>query len=287
MDKDKQLTKVKATPPAKRGRVLQARAKELSPLALIAAAVREHLPMETIERLAALHDKALAAQAKHEFFDALGKFQSEIEPIVKTRFVKNKPDKQEEYGVVRFRYASIDIIVEKVKKQLKDNGFSYTFKDRHEDQFLPVDCILHHVGGHDEVATFYSPIMSAEDRKMLGMSAPQAINSALSYGRRCSFIAVTGIMTADPDMDSRPLDAEGATEPQSIDQAQASKKQAAGTTETIQKVYDDIMALIDQKCSGKAGANFESTAKKHYDADRKDLLVALRDSLKKMRQGSK
>jgi len=270
-------------------KALQARSKELSPLALIAVAVREHLPMETIERLTALYDKALARQAEHEFNDAMRAFQSELLPVVKTKVVPNKRERVEADGwdPVRFRYAPIEKIAVMIQKGRDEHGFSYAFDaGDYKDSKMPVYCDIHHKGGHEKRTTFWSPV-SFEAGKTLGQSPAQVVNGAITFGRRVALIMGFGIMTADPEAEGDHQVPSEAQEPKSVEEAQAGKKQAAGTKETKDQVFEDVTKLIEEKCSGKAAQSFIAIANKHYEADRKDLLVALRDSLKKMRQGAK
>ena len=53
-----------------------ARSVELSPMQLIGQAIDRGMPVETIERLMALRDKAVAELARNEFFDSMARMQA-------------------------------------------------------------------------------------------------------------------------------------------------------------------------------------------------------------------
>src|ERR1700710_2694941 len=87
----------------------------------ISQALAANAPVETLERLFALHKEVNAEKARAAFTDALATFQSEAPIIEKTKKVFSKE------GKLRYVFAPIDSIVEQIKKPLASNGFSYTF----------------------------------------------------------------------------------------------------------------------------------------------------------------
>src|SRR5690606_5096862 len=89
---------------------------------------------------------------------------------------------------------------------LKRHGLSYSWDVVQGEQALIVTCILRHVGGHEERASFPVPIDTSAR-----MSAAQANGAALTYGRRQSLIAVLGLTTADDDVDGADVGAPSAT----------------------------------------------------------------------------
>ena len=74
--------------------------------ALLSQAVAAGASIDTLERLMALRESMLAEKAKEAFNIAMAAFQAECPVIVKTKGVKTKN------GVVAYRYAPIDSIVE-------------------------------------------------------------------------------------------------------------------------------------------------------------------------------
>jgi hypothetical protein len=288
----KPMRRKPAASPAKRQPRTAPAARDVTPLALIARAVNSGMPVETIERLTLLWEKGVAQQAKHEYFDAFSRLQAKLPIIGRTRTVNNKASTAKEHGKVRFRYAPVEQIVGEVAPLLGEEGFSYSFKPaqpRAVDgvHWLDVPCTLHHRGGHEETATFPSPVASAAERQTLGWTFAQAITSAQTYGRRNAFIAVVGIMTADPEGTPG---VEPGDEPEGDVRAASETAAAAGaapTQEQLQAAYQKVQGLVAEKARGKAADTFLATASKHLQAGRVDLLDAMAASLAGMRQGTK
>lgn len=129
--------------------------------------------------------------AKEQFFIALAKLQKETPTIKKTIQVFSKD------GSPRYKYASLETIIEQVKTPLESNGFSYTLKTKQTDKLMTIICEAHHIFGHTEHTEITVPI---GDTKF--MSAAQEIGTANSYAKRYSFCNSFGIMTGDEDTDA-------------------------------------------------------------------------------------
>lgn len=284
-EKSKELAVVKPREVAKRAR--PAGTVAVNPQSLLLAAVKGKTSPEGIRAIMEMRRELVEEQAKREYYDALGEFQRELEPIIKTKVVKNRQDKIDagEADEVRFRYAPIEKIAKAIQQGCDRHGFSYSFdSEDFKDAKVRVCCIIHHVGGYETRHWFPSPVLFEAGAK-IGQNPSQVMNGAITFGRRVSLVMGFGIMTADPDPEGNPLPV--AVEPKSTTETQAEKKKPAGTSDGIDSVFEEVTKLIESKCSGKAAANFIATAHKHYDANRKDLLVALRTSLKGMKQGAR
>lgn len=287
------LVRRKGGPPA-RPRSRARGSREFSPVQLISQAIDRGLDMGSIERLAALRDRVVAEQAKHEYFDALRQLQAKLQPISRTRAVKNKRERVEAgESVVRFRYAPIEKIVPVLQPLEEEFGFSHTFgageiKGTSEGGLIPVSCIIHHVGGHEETTWFPSPIFYA-DGKAIGQSKAQTVNSAISFGRRVALLLGYGVVTADPDPEG--TEAERAEEegqgPRSVEETQGDGESPEASDEELRHAYDKVQKLIAAKCKGKAADTFKATASKHLQKGRADLLLAMAKSLDSMRQGTR
>jgi len=166
------------------------------PESLIAMAITEKLPVETMERLLAMRTQLKQEKARESFFDALAKFQSKCPVIPKTKIARNKD------GSVRYRYAPLEDIIERVGPILKRHGFSYTLEPIKEENMIGTVCTLHHREGHSENARFVVPI---DDNPYMTMS--QRYASTLTFTSKYSFCAVTGILTGDDeaDVDTAPV----------------------------------------------------------------------------------
>lgn len=161
---------------------------------LIAKAIEHNLPVETMERLLAMRAQLKAEAAREAFFRDLSGFQGEVPVIRKSRSVKNRDGKS-----IRYRYASLEDIVQQVNPLLQKWGFSYTVRSRVEagpPREMIAETHLHHRGGHTEISEFRVPI--GEGGRM---NASQEMGSASTYAKRYSFCNATGILTSDDDDD--------------------------------------------------------------------------------------
>lgn len=181
---------------------------------LLQAAVDRGLPVETLERLQALHERVSDRAAATEFARDLAAFQQKCPPIAKKSTAKVTTKSGVQYT---YRYAELDQIARTIAPFLAELGLSYTWDSDLRDKILHCACTLRHVNGHSIKATFSAPVESAA-----GMSEQQKHAAALTYARRQSLIQVLGLTTTEPDTDG--------ANPEPITQQQA----------------DDLRALIQE-----------------------------------------
>jgi len=158
---------------------------------LIQQAIEKGSPVETMERLFDLQEKAKASQAREAFVVALAEFQSKCPVISKTVKVNNKD------GTLRYQYAPLSSIVSQVKTILADNGLSYTWEVENKTGFIKATIKATHKFGHSEVSSFEIPIDSEGY-----MTAPQKYASALTFAKRYTLCNVFGISTGEEDTDA-------------------------------------------------------------------------------------
>ena len=157
----------------------------------ITQAIQSKLPVETMERLFALHKEVKAERAKEAFVVALSNFQGTVPVIKKTKKVLNKD------STLRYMYAPMDSVIEQIKKPLSGNGLSYNWDSTREEKHIKVICKLIHINGHSEKSTFDIPIVDSQF-----MTSPQSYATAQSYAKRYTLLNVLGIGTADEDTDA-------------------------------------------------------------------------------------
>jgi hypothetical protein len=169
--------------------------REVNPEALIALAIEKGLDVESLGKLLSMRRELKEEMAREAYHRDLARFQSMCPIIVKTAIVYNRDRR-----TVRYKYAPLEDILEQVKELLAECGFSYSF-----DQVLTgpppsqeITCTLTHVSGHQQRSTFRSPIATDDY-----MNETQHYASAITYGKRYTFIGVTGIVTADMDDDAQ------------------------------------------------------------------------------------
>jgi hypothetical protein len=144
----------------------------------------------TLEKLIALKEQIKKEIAKNEFFKALHGFQSELQPIKRSNVVYNKD------GSIRYKYATFDDIVKAIQPLLKKYGLTFHFKPEYdkENQTITVHCIITHVLGHQEVATFKAPLTPSDKMQFM-----QAYGSILTYAKRYSLSLALGLATEEDE----------------------------------------------------------------------------------------
>jgi len=165
------------------------KAAENTILDLIRTAV-EKGDTATLEKLIDLKEKIKKEIAKNEFFKALHGFQSELQPIKRSNVVYNRD------GSIRYKYATFDDIVKAIQPLLKKYGLTFHFKPEYdkENQTITVHCIITHVLGHQEVATFKAPLTSSDKMQFM-----QAYGSILTYAKRYSLSLALGLATEEDE----------------------------------------------------------------------------------------
>lgn len=160
---------------------------------MIQQAIDKGLPVETMERLLAMHKELKADAAKEAFDDAMAKLQGEMPVIQKTKSIKDKS------GAERYKYAPIDAIITQTKEYIAKHGFSYAVTTEQSEVVGEVKaiCTVKHRMGHAEHSTFRVPIDNGSF-----MSAPQKVAAALTFAKRYAFCNAFGIITGDEDNDA-------------------------------------------------------------------------------------
>jgi len=186
MSKDKSLT---VSPATKVEQLTDEKVENLLELA-----VREKVPVETMEKLLAMRRELKAEFAKQEFDKAMAKFQKDCPTIEKKKQVNNKD------GTPRYKYAPLDSIIKQVKEIIYKNGFSYTIDTDVDDKSVTAICKVTHKEGHSEISKFKVPIDPGSF-----MNEQQKFASALTFAKRYTFCNSFGILTGDEDDDSNSM----------------------------------------------------------------------------------
>ena len=156
----------------------------------ISQAIKSNVPVETLERLLAMRKELKAEKAKEAFISAMATFQKKCPIIKKSKIVLGKN------GKVRYKYATLDNIVEQVGEKIAENNLSYTIKVNSDDKMLTATVIISHMAGHSEKSEFSVPI-SNEDY----MTDVQKYGARATFAKRYAFINAFGILTGDEDTD--------------------------------------------------------------------------------------
>jgi DNA-binding transcriptional regulator YiaG len=201
------MTTINKKTPAVEAEVL-AQSKEIIPQentivnfnveSLMAKAIEHGLSPETMEKFLAMRMQLKQEWAKEQYNKAMALFQSECPTIVKTKGVKTKS------GIVAYKYAPIESIVEQVKPYLQKNGFSYSTGMEVLPDGVRVVCKVTHIDGHSEESAMQVPLGTKTEI----MSQSQVTAAASTFAKRYAFCNAFGILTGDEDTDARPQEKE-------------------------------------------------------------------------------
>lgn len=163
---------------------------------LIRQAIDKNVPVETMEKLLAMRREMKAEYAKAQYDAAMAAFQAECPTIKKTKEVKTKA------GIVAYRYAPIESIVEQVKPALQKHGFSYSTRMELMPAGVKAVVRVTHEAGHSEESPMEVPFGTKTDI----MSQSQVAAAASTFAKRYAFLNAFGILTGDEDNDARPME---------------------------------------------------------------------------------
>lgn len=171
------------------------------PASLVRFAIDRGVDVAVLERLVALQERVTERNARAAFFEAVASFQEECPEVRKSGKAKiaTKSGGQYEYN-----FAPLEEITRTIRPVLRRHGLSYSWDVSDGERSLTVTCVLRHIEGHEERASF--PVPTDTDAKM---SAAQKNGAALTYGKRQSLTSVLGLTTADADSDAAPKRPQG------------------------------------------------------------------------------
>lgn len=176
-------------------------ARDESPLAAMLAnptALKE-MPVETVERLFALHERAEANRAKRAFAVAFNAVQADLEPV--QRAARNT-----QTGSMYARAEDVSRMLDPIIVQ---HGFSRSISAGSTDAegMVRFELKLRHIGGHEETHHLDAPI---DDRGMKGSPTKTQLHglaSSFTYCERHLLCKVFGVhLTADTDGNPRDLE---------------------------------------------------------------------------------
>lgn len=203
---------------------------------LIEIAIKQQVPVETMERLLAMRRELKAEFAKAAFDRDMARFQGECPVIGKNRMARDESKNKDLY-----KYAPLDSIVEQVKDLLQKYGFSYAFKTVNTAESVKVTCIAKHREGHAEESTMETTLAT---RTQI-MSGPQQTASTVTFNKRYAFCNAFGIMTGDEDTDAQELPS--APTKEYAKPVQTTAKEVATTFPPSKSQLDLIRQLCEKK----------------------------------------
>lgn len=162
-------------------------AHHMDAMTLVGQAVANGAQVEQVDKLIELVKFNDDREALRAFNRAFTDAQKEFPNVKKTKQAHNS------------KYAPLDEEVRQMKPVLSAHGFSFRHEvSENDNNSITVRCILAHRDGHSESATLTGPADNSGKKNSI-----QAIGSSVTYLRRYTFEAVTGLVTTDQDDDAQ------------------------------------------------------------------------------------
>lgn len=177
-----------------------------NPMQMLAVAVQQGMPIDTLRELMTLKREWEADEARKMFNEAFAAFKAEAIVIVKNTEIKDGPLKGK-------KHANLFDVVNAVTPHLSAHGLTISWKlTKDEKDWMEVTCTLRHVGGHSE-----SVSMGSGPDTGPGRNSIQARGSAKAYLERYTATGILGLAAKDADDDGKKAGSEFITEKQAAD----------------------------------------------------------------------
>lgn len=165
--------------------------QEMTPYAMIMAAVSGNADLDKVEKLLALQERWEANEARKAYAKAFAIAQANILPVVKKKF--NQQTKS--------NYAELANIIETAQPIYTKEGFSVTFNegDSPKEGHARVLADVLHSQGHKEQYHLDVPLDGTGIKGNANMTPIHGKASSVSYGKKYLLCMIWNIPTADND----------------------------------------------------------------------------------------
>ena len=172
-------------------------------VSLVQMAIQKNYDPAFIEKMMDLQERNDTKVAKQAYIGAMAEFKANLPTVI-----KDKENKQ--YSSM---YVSESALLNTINPELSKHGLSATFSfPETEGNTMKVTCTITHKAGYGESVTLPGPIDTSGSKNPL-----QQVKSTVTYLRKATFEAITGIATSDPIADDDG-NSSGSVEYISIDQ---------------------------------------------------------------------
>lgn len=224
-----------------------------TPGELLRIAVSQGADMDKLERLIALQERWLAAEAKRAFDDAKTKFGA-----FAVQVAKDKDNSQYES-----RYTSLGNLVNTVTPFLAKCDLNADW-EIDQSSGIKVTCILAHRLGHSKRVSLTVPPDTSGAKNTL-----QQIKSSITYAKVCTFESVCGLASTDANVDDDGNGSKGGGNRIAPERIREHRDRLA-TAKTVIELQDFFKAAYSE-----ASAANDAAAQKVYinakDARKKEL----------------
>ena len=156
-------------------------------VSLVQMAMQRGYEPEFISKMMDLQERNETRIAKQAYISAMAEFKVNLPTVI-----KDKENKQ--YSSM---YASESALLNTINPELSKHGLSAAFSfPETEGNILKVTCTITHKAGYGESVTLPGPIDTSGSKNPL-----QQVKSTVTYLRKATFEAITGIATSDPKAD--------------------------------------------------------------------------------------
>lgn len=225
-----------------------------NPMQMLAVAVQQGMPIETLRELMQLKKEWEADEARKAFVAAMSAFKANPPEIVKDKHVSFTTQK----GKTEYDHATLGGICSAVIKGLAQHGISHRWEVSQSENRIKVTCVLTHSQGHSESVS----LNSAPDESG-GKNSIQAIGSAVTYLQRYTLLAATGLAALDQDDDGKGTETvEYITEKQITDLKALGEEVHANRDRFLEFMKVPELAKIQAKDYQKAVKALESKRRK-------------------------
>lgn len=206
----------------------------VTPMAMIAEAVRQGVAPEQLDKLLALQERWEANEAKKAYSAAFVAFKAEAQAIIKDKHVSYRTDK----GTTAYDHATLAAVCADVIPRLHRHGLAHRWKvESLPDKGVRVRTVLLHERGHEEeVACFEGGADTSG-----GKNGIQGIGSTTAYFQRYGLLAGCGLATKDDDGKGA-----GSEQTAVVPDPEGQKKlEACGSLNALQKAWEAL--TVDQR----------------------------------------
>lgn len=149
------------------------------------------IPIETVERLFALHRQEIADADRRQFFAAMQRVRSRMRPV----------EKRANNTHTGSKYAKVEEIQQMLNPILNDEGFSYSIStvDPVVEDTMRVRLVLRHIGGHEEHHYLDAPVDDKGPKGQQVKTRLHGMGSTMTYCGRQLLTQVFGVMLAKDD----------------------------------------------------------------------------------------
>lgn len=200
-----------------------------TPMGLLQMAIQGNATMDTIERLVALQERAMAQDALREFNAAMNRAQTQM-----GRIARDMDNKQ-----TSSKYASYAAIDREIRPIYTKEGLALSFDtaDALIPEYVRITCAVSHSAGHTQV---YHIDMPADGKGAKGgdvMTKTHATGAASAYGRRYLVMMIFNLAVGEGDTDGNEFGLD-----EDIFQGHLKAMRLAKDIPTLQKKYEEAKA---------------------------------------------